>query len=112
MLRYKVDAFKGLVNGAAGPITGIIWPCFQRAQMYDTDIPSVHIDFYKDGVHFIQPKIMQFPAKYSHGTAERRMLPIILRWVSTVHKMQGSTVVHAVVYLGLKLFAAGQAYVG
>ncbi|GFQ85517.1 ATP-dependent DNA helicase PIF1 [Trichonephila clavata] len=111
MLRYNVDASKGLVNGAIGHITEIIWPCFRRALMYDTDIPSVRIDFGKDGAHLIQPKTVQFPAKYSHGTAERRMLPIILCWACTVHKMQGSTVDHAVVYLGSKLFAAGQAYV-
>lgn len=111
MLRYNVDVSKGLVNGAIGHITEIIWPCFRRAQMYDTDIPSVRIDFGKDGVHLIQPKSVQFPAKYSHGTAERRMLPIVLCWACTVHKMQGSTVDHAVVYLGSKLFAAGQAYV-
>ncbi|GFQ95677.1 ATP-dependent DNA helicase [Trichonephila clavata] len=112
MLRYNVDVSKGLVNGAIGHITEIIWPCFRRAQMYDTDIPSVRIDFGKDGAHLIQPKTVQFPAKYSHGTAERRMLPIILCWAcGTVHKMQGSTVDHAVVYLGSKLFAAGQAYV-
>ncbi|GFY15141.1 ATP-dependent DNA helicase PIF1 [Trichonephila clavipes] len=56
MLRYNVDASKGLVNGAIRHITGIIWSCFRRAQMYVTDIPSVHIDFGKDGVHLIQPK--------------------------------------------------------
>ncbi|GFT71150.1 ATP-dependent DNA helicase [Trichonephila clavipes] len=111
MLRYNVDVSKGLVNGAIGHITEIIWPCFRRAQMYDTDIPSVHIDFGKDGVHLIQPKTVQFLAKYSYDTAERRMLSIILCWAYTVHKMQSSTVDHAVVYLGLKLFAAGQAYV-
>ncbi|GFQ80761.1 ATP-dependent DNA helicase [Trichonephila clavata] len=80
MLRYNVDVSKGLVNGAIGKVTEIIWPCFRRAQMYDTDIPSVRIDFGKDGDVLIQPKTVQFPAKYSHGTAERRMLSIILCW--------------------------------
>nr|XP_023017088.1 ATP-dependent DNA helicase RRM3-like [Leptinotarsa decemlineata] len=79
--------------------------------MYDTEIPSVRFDFGKDGIHVIQPKSVQFPAKFIHGTAERRMLPIVLCWACTVHKMQGSTIDHAVVYLGSKLFAAGQAYV-
>ena len=55
LLRYNVDVSKGLVNGAIGHITEIIWPCLRRTQMYDTDIPSIHIDFGKDGVHLIQP---------------------------------------------------------
>ncbi|CAF4890740.1 unnamed protein product [Pieris macdunnoughi] len=38
------------------------------------------------------------------------MLPLILSWASTVHKMQGCTD-HAEIYLGSRLFAAGQAYV-
>ncbi|GFU45499.1 ATP-dependent DNA helicase [Trichonephila clavipes] len=62
------------------------------------------------GADLIQPKTGQFPAKYSHGTSGRRMMSIILCWASTVHTMQGSTLNHAVVYLGSKLFAAGQAY--
>ena len=111
MLRTNIDISKGLVNGAIGKISEIIWPHFRRMQMYDTDIPSVRVDFGKDGIHLIEPVRISFNAMYSYGTAERRMLPLILAFASTVHKMQGSTVEEAVVYLGSKLFAVGQAYV-
>ncbi|GFR15483.1 uncharacterized protein TNCT_306121 [Trichonephila clavata] len=61
-------------------------------------------------MHLIKPISIQFPAKCSYGTAERRMLPLIPSSASTVYKMQGCMVDHAVVYLGSRLFAAGQAY--
>ncbi|XP_059159270.1 uncharacterized protein LOC131943269 [Physella acuta] len=67
MLRSNIDVSKGLVNGAIGYITDIIWPHFRRAQIYDTDIPSVRIDFGKDGVHEVKPKSVQFSAKYNYS---------------------------------------------
>lgn len=111
MLRSNVNVALGLVNGAIGFIEEIMWPLFRRAQMYAEDIPSVKVRFDQIGIHVIQPISIQFPAKKNYGTAERRMLPLVLSWASTVHKMQGSTVDYAVVYLGPKLFAEGQAYV-
>ena len=111
MIRSNIDVSKGLVNGAIGNITEIIWPNFRRGQMYETDIPSVRIDLGKDGIHLIKPVSLQFPAMRSYGTAERRMLPLILAYASTVHKMQGCTVDFAVIYLGSKIFKPGQAYV-
>lgn len=111
MLRSNIDVRKGLVNGSIGNITEIVWPYFRRDQMYDDDVPSVRVDFGRDGVHLIEPRTVQFPAKYNYGTVERRMLPMILCWACTVHKMQGCTVDHAVVYLGKSLFQDGQAYV-
>lgn len=111
MLRYNVDTSKGLVNGAIGHVTQIIWPLFRRAQLYAHDIPAVMVDFGVVGVHRIEPISIQFPAKYSAGMAERRMLPLILCWSSTVHKLQGCTIDHAVINLGPKIFAPGQAYV-
>ncbi|KAG5666753.1 hypothetical protein PVAND_014765 [Polypedilum vanderplanki] len=111
MLRSNVDVEKGLVNGAIGTIKEIIWSNFRRDQMYPTDIPSVRIDFGRDGIHLIQPRAVQFPALRNYGTIERRMLPLILSWACTVHKMQGCTVDYAVIHLGSQLFAKGQAYV-
>ncbi|GFQ93614.1 ATP-dependent DNA helicase [Trichonephila clavata] len=111
MLQSNIDLAKGFFNGNMGFITDIIWPHFLRDQVYDTDISSVRIDFGSDGIHLIKPIPIQFLAKYSYGTAERRMLPLILSWALTVHKRQGCRVDHAVVYLGSRLFAAGQAYV-
>jgi ATP-dependent exoDNAse (exonuclease V) alpha subunit len=111
MLRSNINVERGLVNGAIGNITEINWPLWRNRQVHERDIPSVMVDFGRDGVHKIEPKSIQFPAKYGKGTIERRMLPIVLSWASTVHKMQGSTVDSAVIYLGPRLFAEGQAYV-
>lgn len=111
MLRSNINVDNGLVNGSIGNILEILWPHFRRTQMYDTDVPSVRIDFGRNGVHLIEPKSIQFPALRNYGTVERRMLPLILCWACTVHKMQGCTVDHAVIYLGSKIFKEGQAYV-
>lgn len=39
-------------------------------QMCDMDILSVCVDFGKEGVHQIQPIVIQFPVKFKYGTAE------------------------------------------
>ncbi|GFQ80481.1 uncharacterized protein TNCT_83681 [Trichonephila clavata] len=63
MLRSKINIEQGLINGLTmGIITELVWPLFRCDQIYDTDIPSVRIDFGKDGVHLIKPKSMQFSA--------------------------------------------------
>jgi ATP-dependent exoDNAse (exonuclease V) alpha subunit len=111
MLRSNINLQKGLVNGSMGNIIEIVWPYFRRDQMYDEDVPSVLVDFGRDGVHLIEPRSVQFPALLNYGTVERRMLPMILCWACTVHKMQGCTVDYAVVDLGKSLFKEGQAYV-
>jgi hypothetical protein len=80
MLLYNINTAKGLVNGAMDTITEIIWPLFRRAQLYDQDIPAVKFDFGETGVHQIDAMTVQFPVKYSCGTAERRMLQLILCW--------------------------------
>ncbi|CAH2095502.1 unnamed protein product [Euphydryas editha] len=94
-----------------GIITEIIWQKFCRDQIYDSHIPSVRISFGQDGVRLIKPTSIQFPAKYSYGTAERRMLPKILTWTSTVHKIQDCTVDNATIYLCSRWFTVGQDYI-
>ncbi|GFQ87799.1 ATP-dependent DNA helicase [Trichonephila clavata] len=94
MLRSNINIKQGLVNGAMGIITGIVWPLFHRDQIYNTDNPSVRIDFGKDGIHLIKPKSIQFSALRNYGTIELTQLPLILCWAFTVHKMRGCTVDH------------------
>ncbi|XP_015377610.1 PREDICTED: ATP-dependent DNA helicase PIF1-like [Diuraphis noxia] len=101
MMRSNIDVQKGLVNEAIGIVTELkLAGGFRRGQIYKQDIPGVMVNFGVDGIHLIKPKSIQFPAKFSYGTAERRMLPLILSCASTAHKMQGTSVNYAVVYLG------------
>lgn len=112
MLRSNIDVQKILVNIAIGIVKELKWAGgFRRGQIYKQDIPDAMVDFGVDGIHLIKPKSIKFPTKFSYGTAERRMLLLILPWASTAHKMQGTTVDYAVVYLEQKLFVQGQAYV-
>ncbi|GFV12322.1 ATP-dependent DNA helicase [Trichonephila clavipes] len=107
----NINTEQGLVNGAMCIITEIFWTLFRRDHTYDTDISSVRIDFGKYGIHLIKPKSTQFSALRNYGTIEQAQLPLILYWACTIHKIQGCTVDHAVVYLGPALFAKRQVYV-
>lgn len=63
-----------------------------------------------DGCVAIPPVVATFQGTKGYGDNERRMLPIILCWAVTVHKLQGTTLVDkAVIDLGKKLFTKGQA---
>ena len=59
----------------------------------------------------IPPSSTTFQAVRGYGDVERRMLPLILSWAVTVHKLQGTTPEKAVIDLGKKNFAKGQIYV-
>ncbi len=54
---------------------------------------------------------LEYDGLRGSGKIQMRMLPLILCWAVTVHKLQGTTLNKAVVYLGSKIFAKGQAYV-
>ncbi|CAH0702844.1 unnamed protein product [Spodoptera exigua] len=122
MLRRNIAVSEGLVNGAMGIIKKIKWPALRRDQLEEGELPeAVYIKFDddtiavrlkdRDGCIPIPPSSTTFQAKRGYGDVERRMLPLILSWAVTVHKLQGTTLDRAVIDLGKKNFAKGQMYV-
>ena len=68
-------------------------------------------DVYKRQGVKIEPTTVEYDALRGQGKVERRMLPLILCWAVTVHKLQGTTLNKAVIDLSSNIFAKGQAYV-
>ena len=113
MLRRNISVQNGLVNGSIGTITHIKWPHLRDMQLEEGELPesvSIKFDDIEEEV-VIKPQNFSFDGLKGYGKIERRMLPIILCWAVTVHKLQGITLDKAVVCLGSKLFAKGQAYI-
>ncbi|KAG7299154.1 hypothetical protein JYU34_017689 [Plutella xylostella] len=122
MLRRNISVTEGLVNGAMGIICKFKWPALRRDQLEAGELPdAVYVKFddetigikVKDseGLVAIAPSTATFQANKGYGDVERRMLPLILSWAVTVHKLQGTTLNKAVIDLGKKNFAKGQVYV-
>lgn len=120
MLRRNINVNHGLVNGAMGVIRKFEWPALRRDQLETGELPqAVFVEFddltiknNEPGVGVrIEPCSINFDALRGQGKIERRMLPLILSWAVTVHKLQGTTLDRAVVDLGSHIFAKGQAYV-
>lgn len=57
MMRLNTEELKGLVNCEIGFNTEIIWLNYRRAQIHDTDIPSLRVNFRNDGIHPIKQKV-------------------------------------------------------
>jgi len=64
----------------------------------------MEVDFSAIGTHRLEPTSKEFVVLRNSGTIARKMHLFVILWANTVHKMRGSTVDHAVVYLGDKLF--------
>lgn len=122
MLRRNISVTEGLVNGAMGIVCKFRWPALRRDQLESGELPdAVSIKFDddtigtrvkdSDGLVEIAPVSATFQATKGYGDVERRMLPLILSWAVTVHKLQGTTLNKAVIDLGKKNFAKGQVYV-
>ncbi|XP_034839859.2 ATP-dependent DNA helicase pif1-like [Maniola hyperantus] len=122
MLRRNIAVSDGLVNGAMGVVKGFTWPALRRDQLEDGEMPDAVLIKFDDettgsrlkdanGLVSIPPMCATFQATRGYGDVERRMLPLILCWAVTVHKLQGTTLDRAVIDLGKKNFAKGQVYV-
>ncbi|OXA51126.1 ATP-dependent DNA helicase PIF1 [Folsomia candida] len=108
-----------LVNGSMGTVVGFTWNMLAREQHRSGDLPAtVQVKFddpricgNSDGIFDLRPEDVVYNNGRGGEEIRRRMLPIVLCWAVTVHKVQGITVDTAVIYLGPELFAHGQAYV-
>lgn len=122
MLRMNIKVSEGLVNDSMGVVRSFEWEGLRRDQLEDGELPkTIFIQFddsfigrtYKNenGWVGIVPRSVTFQGNKGVGKIERVMIPLILSWALTVHKLQGTTEDKAVIYLGPKTFAKGQAYV-
>ena len=112
MLRKNINIAKGLVNGSIGTVIKIEWMNFQKEPLIFGELPEfIEVKF--DDItepERILPISVEFDGR--KGTKiQRHMLPMILCWGVTAHKMQGMTLTAAVVDLGKRNFARGQIYV-
>ncbi len=120
MLIRNVYTDEGLVNGAQGSVEGIEWgddhDTMPRGIYVKFDNPSIGrslrnpIDHqYREAI-LIRPITARFYGKFNVHWS-RTQLPLTPCWATTVHKVQGITLSHAVIDIGPKVFTSGMSYV-
>jgi ATP-dependent DNA helicase PIF1 len=95
MLTMNLDLESGLCNGSQGIVIGF----------NELKYPVVR---FKTGIHTVSPYIWQ---SENYPTIGVSMMPLILSWAVTIHKIQGTTLDTAVMDLGNTVFEYGQMYV-
>ena len=120
MLIRNLDTQNGLVNGAQGTVHSIEW-ANPSGKVSDSEMPvCVNVVFDDPGQVStmanpkapigITPITVRFLGKnYKYVT--RTQLPLVLAFATTVHKVQGLTLLQALINLGPSIFSAGMAYV-
>ena len=117
MLIRNIDVSRGLVNGSMGIVKKIHWPFLYRDQLKPGDQPeSVEIEFESSvaGIAPMTEKVYPITTYFTgrcRRHIDRTMIPLVLCWAVTCHKVQGLTLKEGVVCLSTRLFAKGQAYV-
>jgi hypothetical protein len=110
MLRKNLNVRNGLVSGSMGTVQGFKWrgiasdqkEAGQLPEYVRFDDPEIAKKYDKsrivDGCVKIKPASVRFQAKRGK-TISKYMLPSILCWALTIHKIQGATLEKAVVDL-------------
>ena len=114
MLLRNLVTREGLVNGAMGVVTHI-----ELGQNGTETQICVHFDgdsvskTFQSSSHGNSIPINRYTQQYLYlgRYINHIQFPLIPCWACTVHKLQGISVDAAVIYLGLDIFQAGQAYV-
>ncbi|GBP96327.1 ATP-dependent DNA helicase PIF1 [Eumeta japonica] len=104
MLRRNINVNQGLLDGAMSVIRKIVWAALRRDQLEVGEL--LQAVFVR-----IEPSTVAFDALRGQEKIERRILPLILFWAVTVHKLQGTTLNKAFVDLSSCIFAKRQAHV-
>ncbi|GBC31310.2 ATP-dependent DNA helicase PIF1-like [Rhizophagus irregularis DAOM 181602=DAOM 197198] len=117
MLTANLWVGAGLVNGAIGTITDILY----KEKAEHTSLPTVILvsfDKYDgptltniEGIPVVPIVPIRRMWEGKSGTCSRLQIPLSLAWAITVHKSQGLTLTKAVIDLGRKEFAAGLSFV-
>lgn len=120
MLIRNVYTDEGLVNGAQGTMEGIEW-----GDDNDTMPRGIHVKFDNPAIGrslrnpighqcreaiLIRPITASFYGKYQVHWS-RTQIPLTPCFATTVHKVQGISLSHAVIDIGSKVFTSGMSYV-
>ena len=118
MLCKNIEFREGLVSGSMGVVRGFEWGFewgfngYLNAIYVEFDDKSIGRSFMNEnGWVAVEPQRIIYQGCGRCGNIERTMVPLILSWAVTVHKVQGTTIEKAVIYLGDQIFAYGQEYV-
>jgi ATP-dependent DNA helicase PIF1 len=95
MLTMNIDLENGLCNGSQGVVMSFA----------ENGYPLIK---FKTCTQIVAPIVWQSDNYPSLGI---RMMPLILSWAVTIHKIQGTTLENAVMDLGNTVFEYGQVYV-
>ena len=120
MLLRNTFTDEGLVNGAQGTVQGIEWgdesQIIPRGVYVLFDNPLIGQSLRHNSnneLHnsiLIRPTTANFYGKFNVHWS-RTQIPLTPCWATTVHKVQGITLQHAVIDIGSTVFTSGMSYV-